>query len=298
MEQLIIKMFKNSGSNYILVNATRKKAFWYNGKEYVGYKRYTIDKLLDALKFILYNSFIKFADMIFKQIKGIPMGGNASPFIADLYLAWHEYCFMAKIAKSDYKLALKLSKNSRYIDDIAVVNFLGFSITSKEIYDPSLTLEGSTSGYHYDTFLDLQIRIYQNRFIIGIYHKVDDFNFEVINFPFPESNICSRTGYTTFYSQLVRFFRLCNNLMDFRARVSLTYHKLSIRGYSSGLLYKYFFKFINSFPVRLKYNIHDVKTLWTMSIEYDIIESCNISNSDDIMKMIKPLKIMVNDAHS
>ena len=86
--------------------------------------------------------------------------------------------------------------------------------------------------------------------------------------------------------------------MDFRARVSLSYHKLSIRGYSSGLLYKYFFKFINSFPVRLKYNIHDVKTLWTMSIEYDIIESCNISNSDDIMKMIKPLKIMVNDAHS
>ena len=35
-----------------------------------------------------------------------------------------------------------------------------------------------------------------------------------------------------------------------------------------------------------------------MSIEYDIIKSCNISNSNDIIKMIKPLKIMVNDAHS
>ena len=124
LERLIIKMFKNSGSNYILVNAARKKAFWFNGKDYVGYKRYTIDKFLDALKFILYNSYIQFADMIFKQIKGIPMGGNASPFIADLYLAWHEYCFMSEISKTNYELALKLNKNSRYIDDIAVVNFL------------------------------------------------------------------------------------------------------------------------------------------------------------------------------
>ena len=58
------------------------------------------------------------------------MGGNASPFIADLCLAWAEYQFMVQLVKTkdpaDYKLARILSNNSRYIDDISVINFLGF----------------------------------------------------------------------------------------------------------------------------------------------------------------------------
>ena len=52
------------------------------------------------------------------------------------------------------------------------------------------------------------IRVVDGKFVTGIYHKVDDFNFEVINYPFPQSNIHSMLGYTTFYSQLIRFFRL------------------------------------------------------------------------------------------
>ena len=296
LEQLIIKMFKHSGSLYILVNATRKKSFWCNGKDYIGYKRYTIDKLLDALKFILYNSYIQFGNMIFKQITGIPMGGNSSPFIADLYLSWHEYCFMVKLSKSNYSLASILSKNSRYIDDIAVVNYLGFSVLKNEIYDSSLTLEGSATGYHYDTFLDLQIRIFQNQFIIGIYHKVDDFNFEVINFPFPESNISYKIGFSTFYSQLIRFFRLCNNPKDFLARVNLTYYKLLVRGYSGKLLSKYFFKFTSSYPACLKYGFHDCKTLWNKCIENRSIDTCNISDPGAVHNITKPLNVVLIDS--
>ena len=86
------------------------------------------------------------------------------PFIADLYLAWHEYCYMYKLSKSklesDINLAKTLSNNSRYIDDISVINHLGFGSIAKEIYHPSLILEESGTGYHYDTFLDLLVRIY------------------------------------------------------------------------------------------------------------------------------------------
>ena len=152
LEKLIIKMFNNSGSLSLLVNADRKKAFWLQGKLYPGYKIYTIDKLLDALKYILYNTYVQFAGNIFKQIQGIPMGGNASPFIADLCLAWDEYCFMQELSKSktksDLELAKTLSSNSRYIDDISTINYLGFGEIAKRIYHPSLILEESTSGYH------------------------------------------------------------------------------------------------------------------------------------------------------
>ena len=36
-------------------------------------------------------------------------------------------------------------------------------------------------------FWDLDITIEENRFITKIYHKVDDFDFEVVSFPFPTS---------------------------------------------------------------------------------------------------------------
>ena len=206
------------------------------------------------------------------------MGGNASPFIADLYLAWSEYCYMEKLSRSkldyDIKLANLFSKNSRYIDDIAVINFLGFGSIAKEIYHPALTLESNDSGYHSDTFLDLLIRIYDKRFVIGIYHKVDDFNFDVINFPFPDSNIHSETGYNTFYSQLVRFFRLCNNVTDFNVRVCMVRSKLCSRGYKEKLMHKYFLKFCKNYPVLLKYGVRDDESLWLSTYHSDVSTCC------------------------
>ena len=48
----------------------------------------------------------------------------------------------------------------------------------------------------------------------------------------------------------------------------------------------------------MKYNIHDVKTLWTMSIDYGSVKSCSTLDPDAIIKIIKPCKILINDAHS
>ena len=300
LERLLVKMFKNSGSIGVMVNADRDKAFWFQGKEYSGYKMYTIDKLLDALKFILYNTYVQFGGNIFKQIKGIPMGGNASPFIADLYLAWHEFCYMSKLVASkspaDHKLAKILSLNSRYLDDISVINYLNFDSIAKQIYHPTLVLEGSTTGYHFDTFLDLLIRIQNKRFVVGIYHKVDDFNFEVISFPFPSSNIHSQLGYNTFYSQLVRFFRLCNNVMDFSARVRITFYKLFKRGYSDTILHKYFIKFCNRYPVVSKYGMGDANNLWDMSFKTPEASVC-IFDIETIKKITRPVKLELGDIY-
>ena len=300
LEKLIIKMFKNSGSSSILVNASRRKAFWSQNSSRTGYTVYTIDRLLDALKFVLFNTYVKFGDTIFKQILGIPMGGNASPFIADLYLAWNEYNYMYELGKSktesDKKLAKLLSRNSRYIDDIAVINYLGFGKIAKQIYHPSLVLESSGFGYHFDTFLDLLIRIWNGKFIIGIYHKVDDFNFEVINFPFPTSNIHSETAYNAFYSQLVRFFRLCNNVTDFCTRVRMIREKLCIRGYERKLMYKHFLKFCRQYPVVLKYGVPDVDILWSKTHTTNI-KSCNSNDQKTVKNSIKPSSIILEDIY-
>ena len=126
LRSLIIKMFANSKAVSIIVNPNRKKAFWSNGSNYAGYREYTIDQLLEALEIILFNTYIQFNGCIFKQILGIPMGGNASPFIADLYLSWCEYCYMTKIVKIYYTMAKLLSYNCRYLDDNCTINFRYF----------------------------------------------------------------------------------------------------------------------------------------------------------------------------
>ena len=43
--------------------------------------------------------------LVFQQIKGIPMGSNCSPLLADLYLTWLEYDFMQVLHKNDKALA-------------------------------------------------------------------------------------------------------------------------------------------------------------------------------------------------
>ena len=124
-------------------------------------------------------------------------------------------------------MAKLLSYNCRYLDDIFTVNLNYFGDIEKDIYDSTLLLEGSACGYKHDTFLDLYVRVVDGKFVTGIYHKVDDFNFEAINYPFPQSNIHSILDYTTFYSQLIRFFRLYNNINEFLFRANLVIPSLS-----------------------------------------------------------------------
>ena len=256
-------------------------------------------ELLDALHYILFNTYVQFAGKKFLQTKGIPMGGNASPFIADLCLAWAEYKFMNNLLKSkipsDHKLALTLSNNCRYIDDISVINYLGFGELSKKIYHEELLLEESDFGYHYDNFLDLSIRIHAERFIMGIYHKVDDFNFEVINFPFPESNIHSKIGYNAFYSQLIRFFRLCNNTSDFCSRVKLLYSKLYGRGFSKRILTRYFLKFCSRYPVDIRYGYADGDELWQAVVGFQASRSCSVFDYEAINEITRPCNVVVEE---
>ena len=250
--------------------------------------------LLEALEIILFNTYIQFNGTVFKQILGIPMGGNASPFIADLYLSWCEYCYVTNLTKTDYNLAKRLSYNCRYLDDICTVNLKDFDTISKDIYDNTLIFEGSTCSYKRDNFLDLYIRVIDGKFVTGIYHKLDDFNFEVISYPFADSNIHSSFGYSTFYSQLIRFHRLCNNKSDFLFRAKLICQKLINRGYKFNLLRKSFMRFINKYPVEIKYGIQRHDNLFLQMLYFDNYVVCNI-NRDDVNTIVSPCFVKIEN---
>ena len=61
-------MFVSNKFVAIMVNSNSKMAFWSNGSNYTGYREYTIDKLLEALELILFNTYIQFNGMCFVVI--------------------------------------------------------------------------------------------------------------------------------------------------------------------------------------------------------------------------------------
>ena len=95
-----------------------------------------------------------------------------------------------------------------------------------------------------DHFLDLNINISDNnKLSFEMYNKTDNFDFEVINFPFPESNIHSNIIYSAFFSQLLRYARICSNYIDFKNRCKILSQKLILRGFSANKLTWQFKKF-------------------------------------------------------
>ena len=88
--------------------------------------------VINALKFLLDNIFVRFGSNIYRQTIGIPMGTNCAPLIADLFLYCYESQFMAKLYKDQNKHGLLSDFNNtfRYLDDILALNTQTFLHTS------------------------------------------------------------------------------------------------------------------------------------------------------------------------
>ena len=50
------------------------------------------------------------------------------------------------------------------------------------------------------------------------YDKRDDFNFEIVNFPFLDGDVPSSPSYGVYISQLICFARMCSNVDYFNNR--------------------------------------------------------------------------------
>ena len=89
------------------------------------------------------------------------MGGNASPFIADLFLSQLEYKYMIdKNNPNNFKHVL--SNNKRHLYDILVLNIKEFIDISKNIHPSELTLGYSDGTGLADHFSDFSINISDN----------------------------------------------------------------------------------------------------------------------------------------
>ena len=116
-------------------------------------------------------------------------------------------------------VALQLSSTVRFIDDLLSSTSLPFSNVAGDIYDRSLTLEYSAQNDRRCDYLDLSINI-ENQRTVSVYNKTDAFNFSVLRYSYPCSNVPSDLHYQVLASQILRFVRICNNLDSLQEKVS------------------------------------------------------------------------------
>ena len=76
-----------------------------------------------------------------------------------------------------------------------------------------------------------------------IYDKQDDFNFEIVNFPFLDGDVPRSPSYGEYISQLIRFAIVFSNVDDFNNRNLFITDKLLKQGYRYHKIRKAFSKF-------------------------------------------------------
>ena len=116
------------------------------------------------------------------------------------------------------KIIEAFKSTSRYLDDLLNIDNPYFEGMVSRIYPPELQLKKVNTSDTEAPFLDLHLSI-SNGFVSSkIYDKRDDFDFDIVNFPFLDGDVPRSTSYGVYISQLIRFARVSSHVADFNAR--------------------------------------------------------------------------------
>ena len=110
------------------------------------------------------------------------------------------------------------NSTSRYLDDLLNIDNPYFEQMVGQIYPTELQLNKANSSNTEAPFLDLNLSITNGIASSKIYDKRDDFNFEIVNFPFLDGDVPRSTSYGVYISRLTCFARVCSNNDDFNNR--------------------------------------------------------------------------------
>ena len=100
------------------------------------------------------------------------------------------------------------NSTARYLDDVLNIDNPYFKQIVSHIY---LTEHQLNMGYSSDTkspFLYLDLLITNGIVLSKIYDKRDNFNIEIVNFPFLDGDIPRSPSYGVYISQLIHFVRV------------------------------------------------------------------------------------------
>ena len=105
------------------------------------------------------------------------------------------------------------NSTSIYLDDLLNIDNIYFDQMVDRIYPIERQLNRTNSSDTEAPFLDLNLCICNGTVSTKIYDKRDDFDFDIVNFPFPDGDVPRRTSYGVYVSQLIRFARASSKIL-------------------------------------------------------------------------------------
>ena len=207
-----------SGANFVKNQSTKKVC-------------YTRESTKQAIAFIMENCFFTVGNRIYRQVIGIPMGSDPAPFFANFFLAFYESKYIKSLKSKDPGKARKYKNITRYIDDLIAPNDNNeFHNSFLEIYPAELQLNKENSSNDAATFLDLDIKIIDNKFVTKLYDKRDSYNFDIVRLPHKCSNIPSKMFYNTLGAEILRICRATSVFDPFKASVCSLMNRVMQQG--------------------------------------------------------------------
>ena len=255
----VIEMaFNITNKKYIRVNRTN--ATWavkLPAKSKLLY--YDIDGLMQGISFLLENLFIKYNGKVYRQIVGIPIGSDCSQDLANLFLFSYEHDYVRGLVDEGNDDAEFLQHSSRYIDDLLLLNDMGYmERLYSNIYPSELVLNKTNDSPMTANYLDLKISIVNNTIKTELYDKRDEFDFKVISLPHMKSNTPQHSCYGVFASQVYRLFKANSEITGFYSNVGQLIFKLCKQGFTYGTMVYHLNKFIDKHFLEITFKYWEV----------------------------------------
>ena len=147
------------------------------------------------------------------------MGTNCTSLVADLFLFCYERDFMLSLSDDNQSGVIDaFNYTSRYKDDLLNIDNNFFDSMVNLIYPSELQLNKANVSDAEAAFLDLHLSISDGFVKTKIYNKRDDFEFDIVNFPFLDVDVPRSASYGVYISQLIRFARVSSHVDDFNTR--------------------------------------------------------------------------------
>ena len=132
---------------------------------------------------------------------------------------------------------------SSYFDNILNINNVYFDNMVSQIYPSELKLNKANTSDTKAAFLDMHLSISSDIVSTKIYDKRDDFDFEIVNFPFLDGDVPRSISYGVYISQRICFARASRYVADFNTRNKSLTQKLLKQCYQYHKLRKTFSRF-------------------------------------------------------
>ena len=117
-----------------------------------------------------------------------------------------------------YDLIDALNSTSRYLDELLNIDNIHFEHLFHRIYPAELQLNKTNASDTEAAFLDLNLSIHNDIVSTKRYDERDDFNFDIVNFPFLDGDVPRRPSYGVYIFQIICFVRASSHVTDFNTR--------------------------------------------------------------------------------